>query len=95
MKKRIPGPLWIAVVALGLIVLLHLGQGLKTGSVALFGSATFEIVLIVGLVLCQKWAYILILIFAVLGVAAGIAQNLTQGIAILVANAIVVVPMVM
>ena len=95
MKKRIPNPLWVSIVALGLITLLHVVMAFKTGSVALFVSVAIEVALIVGLVLGHKWAYIVILVFAGLGVAVSIAQDIRQGLAVLVANAVVVLPMVL
>jgi len=95
MKRHIPGPLWITIVVLGLIVILHLGLGFKTSSVPLLVSAALEVVLIAGLVLHQKWAYIIILVFACLGAGVGLARDAMQGLAVLAANAVVVAPMVL
>lgn len=63
-------------------------------SVALFISVPIEALLFVGLVLGKKWAYILIVVFSVLGVAACLANSLDEGLVVLVGNTVVVVPMV-
>lgn len=94
MKKQIPTSLWVAIVALGIIALIHLGLAIKTSSAALFVSAVLEAILVAGFIYGQKWAYALVLVFSVLGVAASLSKGIGQGLGVLVANAIVVVPMV-
>ena len=51
-------------------------------------------VLIAGLVYGQKWAYILVLVFSVLGVAVSLSKGIEQGLVVLVVNAIIVIPMI-
>ncbi len=94
MKKQIPASLWVAIVALGIMALIHLGLAIKTSAVVLFISVVLEATLIAGLVYGQKWAYILVLVFSVLGVTASVSKGIEQGFGVLVGNAIVVVPMV-
>ncbi len=94
MKKQIPASLWIAIVALVIIALIHLGLSFKTSSLVLLVSVVVEAILVAGLIYGQKWAYILVLVFSVLGVAASLSKGAEQGLGVLLGNAIVVVPMV-
>ena len=94
MKKQIPASLRVAIVALGIIALIHLGLAIKTSSVGLLVSAVLEAILVAGFMYGQKWAYALVLLFSVLGVAASLSKGIGQGLGVLLANAIVVLPMV-
>jgi uncharacterized membrane protein len=94
MKKQIPASLWVAIVALGIMALIHLGLAIKTSALVLLVSVVLEAILVAGLIYGQKWAYILVLVFSVLGVAASLSKGADQGLGVLLGNAIVVVPMV-
>lgn len=93
-KMRIPGLLWIAIAALGVMTFIHLLLAFKTGSPAFFGAVVLEVILVVGLVHGRKWAYVLLFVFSVLGVAVSLSSGLQAGLGVLVGNAIVVIPMV-
>ena len=94
MKKQRPASLWVAIVALGIIAIVHLGLAITTNP-ALFFSVVLDTILIGGLVYGQKWAYIVVLVFSALGIAVSLSTGIEQGLAMLVGNAIVVVPMVL
>ena len=55
MKKQKPASLWVAIVALGIMAMIHLGLAVRTSGV-LFIAAALEVVLIAGLAYGQKWA---------------------------------------
>ena len=93
MKNQRPAPLWVAIVALGIMAMIHLGLAIRTSGVFLI-SVGLEAILIAGLVYGRKWAYILVLVFSALGVAASLSRGIEQGLAVLVGNAIVVIPMI-
>jgi hypothetical protein len=88
-----PGVLWISIVALGIMAFTHLVLARKTGSAALFVSVVLEAILVFGLFHGCKWAYVLVLVFSILGVVISLAKGPGQGFGVLVLNAIVVVPM--
>ena len=94
MNKQKPTSLWVAIVALGIIAVIHLGLAITTSGV-LFISVVLEAILIVGLVYGQKWAYILVLVFSALGVAITLSKGIEQGLGVLVVNTIVVVPLLL
>lgn len=94
MKKHKPASLWVAVVALGIMAMIHLGLAITTNA-ALFISVALEAILIAGLVYGQKWAYILVLVFSALGVAVNLSMGIGHGLAVLLGNAIVVVPLLL
>ena len=94
MKKQKPVSLWVAIIALGIMAVIHLALATR-GNEMLLVSVGLEAILIAGLVYGQKWAYILVLVFAALGFAVSLSKGIEQGLGVLVANAIVVVPMVM
>ena len=94
MNKQTPESLWVAIVAIGIMALIHLSLAIKTSAVPLFVSVVLEAILLVGLIHGQKWAYILVLVFSVLGVAVSLSKGIGLGLGVLVGNAFVVVPMV-
>lgn len=92
MKKNIPGPLWVAIVALGIISLLTL-LSVRKGSVLVpLVAVVCNIALLLGLVRGHKWAYVLTIVFSVLGVAVGFAKSPSYGLAILLGNGLVLLP---
>ncbi len=91
MSKSIPGPLWIAIVSLGLMVLGKVGFALTTNPVILI-DALLSGILLVGIILGHKWAYVLTLVFTVLGTIVGLAKGVESGIGILVIDCLVLVP---
>jgi len=96
-RKAVPLALWVAIVALGMIAVIHLMLGVRAGSTALLTAFLLEAILTVGLASGQKWAYILVLVFSVLAVLATLvrARDFQQGLMVLVGDAIVLLPMIM
>lgn len=91
MEKKIPGPLWIALISLGLMVLGKVLVALTSGPVILV-DAVLSGLLLAGLVFGHKWAYVLTFIFTAIGTVAGLSQGAEAGIAILVLDCLVLVP---
>ena len=95
MRRDMPGTLWVAIVALAVITLATLAAALKMRPlVPLVGSAC-NAVLLIGLVRGQKWAYVLTVVFCVLGVAVGFAKGCSYGLGVLFGNGIVLVPVLL
>ncbi len=98
MERRIPPALWIGVAALGVMTLMHLLIGVQRGSNTLLVSAILDAVLLAGLLLGYKWAYVIVLVlgagllvlpFTTLG------KNPGQALLILFLNGLVIVPVLM
>ncbi|MBN1344444.1 MAG: hypothetical protein JXQ73_17275 [Phycisphaerae bacterium] len=67
-RGNVPGALWVAIVALSVMALMQVYVGIARGAPVVFVGAAIDAVLVVGLYLGQKWAYILALVFITLGV---------------------------
>jgi len=95
MARKIPGPLWISIAALGAISLMQLAISIQKGSPALFVGVAVNVALLIGLVLGHKWAYAATLFFSAIGLAVVLVKNPENLIGVLIGNGMVVVPMVM
>ena len=94
-QRNIPGVLWIGIVALGVVTLLTLISGVSRGSAAACVAAGFNSLILVGLLLGYRWAYILLMVFSIAGVAVALSRSGGQGLAVLLGNCIVVVPVLL
>lgn len=94
MKKSIPGPLWIATVSLALMVLGKVLSAFKVGPAVLI-DAVLSGVLLVGIVLGQKWAYVLTIVFTVLGTIGGFGKGIQAGIGVLILDCLVLLPVLL
>ncbi|HWI57251.1 MAG TPA: hypothetical protein VNZ22_08490 [Bacillota bacterium] len=94
-KRTIPAPLWVTIVALGVITLLTLLSLLQSNLLARFAAAVCNLALMVGLVLGHKWAYVLTIVVSVLGVAVGFGKGFSSGLVMLLGNGLVVVPVLL
>ena len=95
MRKDIPATLWIALAALAIITVLTLLSMLKSGSPVRLVAAACNIALLIGLARGQKWAYVLTVVFSVLGVAVAFNRGPSHIVAILIGNGLVVVPVLL
>lgn len=89
--REVPAPLWIALVSLGLMVLLKVAFVFQVGPVILI-DAILSTVLLVGLYLGQKWAYVLTIVFVVFGTVLGFSKSAGQGLIILIVDCLVLIP---
>lgn len=94
-RRDIHGPLWIGIVALGIITVLTLISGLSRGSAAILVATGCNLALMIGLFLGHRWAYVLLLVFAAAGVAVAFSKSAAQGLTVLIGNASVVVPVLL
>ncbi len=62
MERKIPPVLWIGIAALAVMTLMHLLIGVQRGSSVLLVSAILDAVLLAGLLLGYKWAYVVVLV---------------------------------
>lgn len=92
MRRDIPGVLWIAIVALAVITVLTLLSLPKSRSLVPLVAAGCNVGLLVGLVMGQKWAYVLTVVFSVVGVAVAFGKGASHGLAVLVGNGLVLLP---
>jgi hypothetical protein len=92
-ERSIPGVLWIALVSLAVMTLFHLVLGLARPRLLL--AALLDGALLWGLFRGFRWAYVLTVLFCGLGAAVSIARNLQGGLAVLLLNALVLVPVLL
>lgn len=95
MERQIPSALWVGIAALGVMTLITLLTGVRTGSDVLLAATILDTVLLAGLVLGHKWAYVGILVFAIGGPLAVLGRNPEQTILGLLLNSLVVVPVIL
>ena len=95
MNRKMPVPLWVAVVALAVISALGLLTMLKRGSMPALFATVANGVLLLGLMAGRKWAYALTIVLSVLGVAVAFGKGVPHGLMVLIGNAAVLVPVLM
>jgi hypothetical protein len=91
MEKKIPGPLWIALISLSVMVVLKVLFAFMVGPAILI-DATWSGALLVGLYFGHKWAYILTIVFVAIGTVSGLSKGIGSGLTILVLDCLVLVP---
>lgn len=92
--ENIPGILWIALISLGLMVLGKLLFVFKAGPVILV-DAGISAVLLVGLYLRHKWAYVLTIVVVAFGTIVAFSKGPEQGLTVAVLDCLVLVPVVL
>lgn len=95
MARRIPPVLWVALIALGLFSVIQFGVGVSRGSMPTLVAVAFNIVLAAGLYRGARWAFVLILVFAIAGTLVMLVKSPGVGLGVALGNAIVVVPVVL
>ena len=91
MEKKIPGPLWIALISLSVMVVLKVLFAFMVGPAILIDAA-WSGVLLVGLYLGHKWAYVLTIVTIAIGTVLGFSKGVANGLGILVLDCLVLVP---
>jgi len=92
-KRTPPVPLWITVGAIAMATFVFV-LTTRRSEVALAGAA-LNVVGIWGLVRGHKWAYLAAIFCGMVGVIVSFGKGATVGLAALLGNAIVLVPMLM
>jgi hypothetical protein len=93
-EKEIPGPLWIALISLAVMVVLKVLFVFHVGPAILIDAALSG-ALLVGLYFGHKWAYVLTIVFVAIGTVSGLSKGIGSGLTILVLDCLVLVPVVM
>lgn len=94
MKKKIPGPLWIALLSLSIMVLLKLAFAF-TSSPLLLVDAILCGILLYGLGFKRQWAYSYAIFLALAGTAMAMYMDMMYGMVALVTYSLVLVPVLM
>lgn len=92
-QRDIPPVLWIALVSLAVMILIKLLLVFKFGPLVLIDAA-LSTALLVGLYLGQKWAYILTIVFVVLGTLLALSKSPGAGLGVFIINCLVLIPVV-
>ncbi len=93
-RENIPPVLWIGLVSLTLMVVgkvlfaFSLGPGLLL-------DAVLSAALLVGLYLGHKWAYVLTIVLAALGTIVTLTKGVEHGLAVLLGDCLVLVPVIL
>ena len=90
-NRKIPNLLWIALVSLAFMVFIKIAYASKTGPLILI-DAVISAILLVGIYLGHKWAYIATIIFVLLGTLSGFAKNPMYSLQIFCIDSLVLVP---
>lgn len=93
-SRPMPGPMWVALISLGLMILGKVTFGLRLGP-AIAIDAALSAVLWVGLYRGCRWAYVLTIVFVALGTILGLSRGLAAGLSVLVVDCLVLVPVLM
>lgn len=93
-KRTPPAPLWFAIVALGVISVLTL-FGLARNPGVVVAAVLGNFLLMLGLALGHRWAYVLVIVFSVLGVVFAFAKGGHRGLPVLLGNGIVLFPVLL
>jgi len=90
-----PAILWVGLCVLGLIVIIQILSGLVNGNVSLLVSAAMSAILWFGLYLGHRWAFVLTIVFVLLGVVVAFMRDPNLGMLTLVFDGFVLVPVLM
>ena len=93
-NNKIPGPLWIAIVSLSIMVLCKIAFAF-TSSPLLLIDAVFSALLLYGLLMKRQWAYGFTIAFTILGTAWAMQHGLSYGMTVLVMDCLVLIPVLM
>lgn len=87
-----PACLFIGLLALAIITVLGLFSAMARSSAAGFAAVACNLALILGLVLGHRWAYFLVILFSIAGVAVAFTKGASLGLLAILGNAVVVLP---
>jgi hypothetical protein len=87
--------MWVAAGALAIISLLTLFAARRRDLAVALVSVVLNLVLLVGLVRGHRWAYVLAIVLGVAGIAVSFGKSATLGLAVLLCNGVVLVPVLM
>lgn len=92
--RSIPPVLWIALISLALMVFGKVLLVFKLGPIILIDAA-LSMVLLVGLYLGHKWAYVLTIAAVVLGTTLACSKGIDRGLIMLIIDCLVLVPVLL
>ena len=91
MNRPIPGPMWLAIISLSLMIMGKLLAVFKVGPLILIDAA-LSAILLWGLIKRQKWAYFLTVVFVVFGTVMTLRKGAASGLAVFFLDGLVLVP---
>lgn len=87
-----PACLFIGLLALAIITVISLFHAMSRGSPAGFAAVACNLALILGLVLGHRWAYVLVILFSVAGIAVAFTRSVSQGMLVTIGDGVVLLP---
>ncbi len=92
-KRNIPGVLWVAIIALAGISVIQLGVAIARPNPGLLLGVALQAAIVYGLYSGHRWAYVTLLVTGVLSIIVVSLRDARVGLATLVIDSIVLVPM--
>jgi uncharacterized membrane protein len=93
-RRELPSLLWVALISLGVMVVLKIAFAVVASPLLLIDAA-LSAGLLVGIYLGHRWAYVLTIVFCILGTALGFSAGPVQGLLTLVLDCLVLVPVLL
>jgi len=92
-QRKVPGVLWISIVGLVAVSILQFIAAIREPAILV--GVILNLVIAAGLYHGRRWAYVLLLVFAIAGVLVGFARHPTNGLVVLILDGIIVAPAIM
>jgi hypothetical protein len=93
-RENIPPVLWIGLISLALMVIGKVLFAFSLGPRLLL-DAVLSGALLVGLYLGHRWAYVLTIVFTALGTIVTLTKGVEHGLAVLLGDCLVLVPVIL
>ena len=93
-KRTPPAQLFLGLLALAILTVLGLFSAIARGSFAGFAAVACNLALLLGLLLGHRWAYVLVIVFAIAGAVVAFGRGGNHGQFVLLGNGVVVLPVI-
>lgn len=94
-KRNPPPALWFAIIVLIGISVIQTPIAFATGRLALLAAVAAQLVLCYGLYHGQRWAFVIAIALATLGVLVTLTRSPAAGVGVLLVDALIVVPLIL
>lgn len=95
MRTPVPGPLWLAIATMAVVSLLTLLSLFRGAILVPLVTVVCNLALLFGLWQGHKWAYVVTIVFSVLGALFAFGKGPMHGLLVLIGNGLVLVPVLL
>jgi hypothetical protein len=92
MQKTIPGPMWIAILSLGIIIAIQLLIAVFTLNFKLLMGLCISGALLYGLFRGHKWAYVLTMVSVLFGTMSSLRHGVSTAMGVFLLDCLVLIP---